>query len=170
MKTLCCVLLLGVMLVPTLAYGQEDEPAIEMMLADPGSDPEHLAVHNAVLDYVEGLYLVEPDRIKRSVHPALAKVGYWRQDAESDYQEARMSYLELVDLAGRWNADAHLDPETAPKVIEVLDVLDKTAVAKLTADWGVDYLHLAKVDGRWMIMNVLWQSPPPVEQAETTEQ
>ena len=170
MKTLRCTFLLVLILTPALAYGQEDEPAIQSMLADPGSDPEHLAVHNAVLDYVEALYLVEPDRIKRSVHPSLAKVGYWRQDAESDYREARMSYLELVDLAGQWNADGHLDPDAAPKEIEVLDVLDKTAVAKLTADWGVDYVQLAKVDGRWMIMNVLWQSPPPVEQADTVEQ
>jgi hypothetical protein len=24
------------------------------------------------------------------------------------------------------------------------------------ADW-IDYLHLAKVDGRWVIVNVLWE-------------
>ena len=41
-----------------------------------------------------------------------------------------------------------------------LDVLDKTATAKLTADWGVDYFHLARFDGQWQIVNVMWQSPP----------
>jgi hypothetical protein len=34
------------------------------------------------------------------------------------------------------------------------------ASAKLVAAWGVDYLRLAKYDGRWMIVNVLWRSPP----------
>ena len=42
-------------------------------------------------------------------------------------------------------------------------VLDKTASAKVVAHWGVDYMHLAKVDGRWMIRNILCQSPPPSE-------
>ncbi|HEX2716302.1 MAG TPA: nuclear transport factor 2 family protein, partial [Gemmatimonadaceae bacterium] len=49
----------------------------------------------------------------------------------------------------------------APKEIVLLDVLDQTAVAKLTARWGTDYLLLAKgEDGRWQITHVLWQSPP----------
>ncbi len=25
----------------------------------------------------------------------------------------------------------------------------------------MDYFHLAKYDGKWMIVNVLWQSLPP---------
>ena len=44
--------------------------------------------------------------------------------------------------------------------ITVYDVLDQTATAKLVAEWGIDYMHLAKFDGKWMIVNVLWQSPP----------
>jgi hypothetical protein len=47
-----------------------------------------------------------------------------------------------------------------PKKIEVLDYQDQTASAKLTAWWGTDYILLAKLDGRWMITHVLWQSSP----------
>lgn len=43
----------------------------------------------------------------------------------------------------------------------MFDVLDQTASAKLTAMWGVDYFHLAKYDGQWKIVNILWQEPPP---------
>ena len=32
--------------------------------------------------------------------------------------------------------------------------------AKVTAWWGTDYLLLGKFDGRWMIRDVLWESPP----------
>ena len=35
-----------------------------------------------------------------------------------------------------------------------------TAVARLDAEWGVDYFQLAKIDGRWMIVNVIWQTYP----------
>lgn len=56
----------------------------------------------------------------------------------------------------RWN-----EATTAVKEVIVFDILDKTASAKLVADWGIDYMQLAKVDGRWMIKNILWQSHPP---------
>jgi hypothetical protein len=47
-----------------------------------------------------------------------------------------------------------------PNDIRILASLDPTPSAKLVAQWGVDYFHLARYDGRWMIVNVLWQSPP----------
>ena len=42
----------------------------------------------------------------------------------------------------------------------LLDVLDQTAAAKVTAWWGTDYVLLAKQNGKWMITHVLWQSYP----------
>jgi hypothetical protein len=129
---------------------------------DAGTSPawsaaEDAGVRAAVLDYVEGIYDVQPERIERSVHPELRKVGYVRQG--DSWMSTPMTYDQLHTLAGRWNADGHLSAD-APKEIQVLDVLDQTASAKLVADWGVDYFHLARIDGRWMIMNVIWQTPP----------
>ena len=124
-------------------------------------DDEADAVREAVLDYVEGIYQVEPERIKRSVHPELAKVGYWRKKDATEYREGRMTYDELVELAGTWNAKGQVDAETAPKKIEIFDLMDQTATVKLSAHWGVDHMQLAKIEGKWMIMNVLWQSYPP---------
>jgi len=136
-------------------------PAMILLLpadAESQSDADRKAVEEAVLDYVEGIYLVQPERIERSVHKDLRKLGYWRQDSSAEYREAPMSYQQLYDLAARWNANGQVDPETAPKKIVVFDVLDKTAAAKLTAAWGVDYFQLGKYDDTWMIVNVLWQS------------
>ncbi len=118
------------------------------------------AVEAAVLDYVEGIYDVEPNRIARSVHKDLKKYGFWREDAETPYQGMAMTYDQLHALAGRYNADKHI-PADAPKQVEVLDLLDQTASAKLTAEWGIDYMQLAKFDGRWQIVHVMWQSHPP---------
>ncbi len=39
--------------------------------------------------------------------------------------------------------------------------IDQTASVKLIAEWGIDYMHLAKYEGQWKIVNVLWQSHPP---------
>ena len=118
------------------------------------------AVRQAVLDYVEGIYNVEPQRIERSVSPNLAKLGFYRPPAETAYRPARtMAYQQLVEIAKTYNKDGKLRKD-APKNIEIYDVLDQTATVKLTAEWGTDFIHLAKMDGKWMIVNVLWQSHP----------
>ena len=116
-------------------------------------------VSQAVEDYVDALYLVQPEKITRSVHPGLTKKGYWRKTETEPYgPEQTMTFQQLFDLAGKWNANGKL-PENAPRKIEIFDVQDQTASAKLTAQWGTDYFQLARYNGKWMIVNVLWQSP-----------
>jgi Putative lumazine-binding len=116
------------------------------------------AVKRAVLDYVEALYEADSSRIERSVHRDLFKLGFER-DKEGTYKPYRMTYQELYDLAGRWNKSGRI-PKNSKKEVVVYDVSDQTAAAKLTAMWGIDYLHLAKFDGKWMITDILWQTPP----------
>lgn len=128
-----------------------------MSFAQTDSDRE--AVRQAALDYVEGLYGVDPTRIERSVHPDLVKRGFYIKQGETAYSFSPMTFAELVNLAKTYNKTGRA-PKDAPKEVTVLDVLDQTASVKLVAVWGVDYMHLAKYDGRWMIVNILWQSPP----------
>lgn len=117
------------------------------------------AVRQAALDYVEGVYGVQPERIERSVHPALVKRGFYKKVADGPYVESPMTYDQLVNLAKTWNKEGKRD--TSVKEVAVLDMLNQTAVAKVTAQWGVDYMLLAKYDGTWKITQILWQSPPP---------
>ena len=123
---------------------------------------DHAAVERAVLDYVEGIYEVKPELIDRGVHPDLTKFGFWRESAEEEYKGMAMTFEELKALAGKWNESGEKANEESPKQVELLDVLDQTAAAKLTAEWGVDYMQLAKFEGEWKIAHVLWQVPPPV--------
>jgi hypothetical protein len=122
---------------------------------------DHRAVREAVLDYVEAIYEVKPERIARSVHPTLVKQGMARGADGNTYRgPLPMNYQQLYDLAATWNKDnRNADPATAPKVIEVYDVQDATAMAKLTASWGTDYFQLMKLEGKWMIMQIVWQTP-----------
>lgn len=118
------------------------------------------AVRQAALDYVEGIYQVDTSRIERSVHRNLTKRGFWREPAEATYRpETVMTFDQLMKLTASWNKDGKRD--TSIKQVEVLDVLDQTASAKIVASWGIDYMHLAKYDGRWQIVNIVWQAHPP---------
>ena len=120
---------------------------------------DRAAVQQAALDYVEGIYEVKPERIQRSVHPSLVKRGFYKKDAATPYAEMPMTYDQLVNLASTWNKEGKRD--TTIKKVDVLEVLDQTAVAKVTAFWGIDYMLLGKYDGQWKISQILWQSHPP---------
>jgi hypothetical protein len=118
-------------------------------------------VRAAVTDYVEGIYRVDTSRIVRSVRPELAKRGYYVPRNQTAYANSPMTYAELINVAKTFNAKGNLNAETAVKQVTILDMANQTASAKLVATWGIDYMHLAKYDGRWMIVNILWQSTPP---------
>ena len=122
-------------------------------------DREREASRQAVLDYVEGVYNVDPARIERSVHPSLHKGGFFKEGADGSYSFTTMTFAEMVDLSKRYNADGKM-PKDAPKEITIFDVQEQIASVKLVAWWGVDYMHLAKYGGKWMIVNVFWQTHP----------
>jgi len=129
------------------------------LVASAQSVDEKEAVRQAVLDYVEGIYEVTPARVERSVHSDLAKRGFFVKKGETIYSPHVMTFQQLVDLAKTYNKDGHVAKD-APKEVVVFDVSDQTASAKLTAVWGIDYFHLAKYEGKWKIVNVMWQTHP----------
>ena len=110
-----------------------------------GTSPESEAVKQAALDYLEGIYNVQPERIERSVHPTLNKRGFYKKDATSPYAESPMTYEQLLKLAASWNKEGKRD--TSVREVTILDMLDQTAVVRLKASWGIDYMFLGKFDG-----------------------
>ena len=121
-------------------------------------------VKQAVMNYVDAIYNVDPGRIQRCVHPGMVKSGFFFSSQDGAYCQAYMTFDELLELARCYNQDG-LIPSDAPKDVVVLDVMDQTASAKLTAWWGVDYMHLARYENQWMIVQILWQSSPDVADA-----
>lgn len=121
-------------------------------------------VESTILDYVEGLYLVDSTRIDKSVDKKLRKVGYWYNPDKKEYVDnLEMTHTQLSNLAANWNKNGNRTNENSPKEIEIFDINSKTASAKLTAEWGIDLFHLAKVNNQWKIVNVIWQSQPKLE-------
>ncbi|MEL6989905.1 MAG: nuclear transport factor 2 family protein [Bacteroidota bacterium] len=130
-------------------------PSSFVQTQDAPSDKD--LVHNAVEDYVLGLYKVEPERIERSIDTTLRKIGYYDYNGEAQ-NHVPMTYEQLYKLAGKWNMAGNKANAETPYTIDIYDVSDRTASAKLSAAWGIDYMHLSKVDGRWKIMNIMWQT------------
>jgi hypothetical protein len=140
--------------------------ALPAVVALAGENPrvasDHAAIERAVRDYVDAIYDVDPSKIERSVHPDMVKRGFFH-GSDGRYAEHFMNYEELLLLAAEWNAEGQTDVTAAPREVRILDVLDQTATARLEAYWGIDYMHLARFDGKWKIIHVLWQAHPKEE-------
>lgn len=119
------------------------------------------AVEDACFDYINAFYQADTTLAYRSVHKSLRKTGfYWNKEKEMYSDQLEMPFGDLISLAKSWNDDGSRADNTTPKAVDVFEISDKTAVAKVSAIWGIDYVSLMKTDGKWMIVNVLWQSPP----------
>jgi len=119
------------------------------------------AVQRAALDYLEGFYEGDSSKHIRSIHPSVYKYGFYREGAGGAYQASRMTYEGFHQFTRNVRTRGRPQPAGTVKEVLIYEVLDQTASAKVTAYWGIDYLLMAKIDGRWMITHVLWQSPPP---------
>ncbi|GMN10355.1 hypothetical protein MTsPCn9_31790 [Croceitalea sp. MTPC9] len=132
------------------------------------SDAEIENVKAACLDYINTFYQADTTLAYRSVHKSVRKTGFFFKDKEEVYsKQLEMPFDKLINLAKRWNSDGSRTDANSPKEVVIFEVSDKTASAKVTAVWGIDYLSLMKENGKWMIVNVLWQSPPKFSVSET---
>lgn len=112
------------------------------------------AIRQTALDYIEGWYTGNADRMARALHPALAKRIINSEDGHSVLGD--MGKSDLVAMTERGGGRGTPDGEQR-KDVAILDIFRNAASVKVVArDW-VDYLHLGKFDGRWVIINVLWE-------------
>jgi hypothetical protein len=117
------------------------------------------AIKQAALDYIEGWYEGNTERMERALHPDLAK-RIVRTDPKSG--RSRLEQMSAMGLVQGVRAGyGKMTPkEKQQKDVTILDTYENAASVKvIAADW-VDYLHLAKYNGRWVIVNVLWELKP----------
>ena len=116
-------------------------------------------IRAAALDYAEGWYSGDADRMARAVHPELVK-----RILVTDTATGR-SFVQTMGASALVNGARHGYGKSTPaerqlKDVRILDVFGNAAVAKVVmADW-IDYLQLIRSEGRWQIVNVLWERKP----------
>jgi Putative lumazine-binding len=117
-------------------------------------------VERACLDYIEGFYEGDTVKLIRSLDPSLYKFGYWKNKNTNLYEpDEHMTFSEALTYAKKVMEKKSFPKPGAPKKVEVLDIMNTIAAAKVTAWWGVDYVLLSKQGGQWMIEEVLWEGP-----------
>jgi uncharacterized cupredoxin-like copper-binding protein len=122
------------------------------------ADTQKAAITQTALDYIEGWYTGDAERMERALHPELAKrIVHTNQQGQSRLDQ--MSAMSLVQGTRR-GFGKQTPKEKQLKEITILDVFENAASVKIVASDWIDYLHIAKFNGRWMIVNVLWELKP----------
>jgi hypothetical protein len=140
-----CLLLLSLSAAPAAARAQ--------------ASADSAAIRAAALDYVEGWYEGNAERMSRALHPELVK-----RIVVADTATGK-SVLQNMGASALVNGTRHGYGKSTPKDkqqkdVRILDLFGNAASARATmAEW-IDYMQLAKVDGRWVIVNVLWERKP----------
>lgn len=136
---------LAVALGASLACAAEPDPATVR------------AIEAVAYDYVDGQLEGDPARVARALHPDLAKRAV-ETDPDEPLGLRRMTKEELVELTRQ--GVLKTPREQWSRSVRVLDVAGSAAVARVETPWFVDYFHLGRFGGRWVIVNAFWQPKP----------
>jgi hypothetical protein len=120
--------------------------------------PEDIeGITQAARDYAEGWFTADVERMRRCLHPDLVKRSIQLDPQRGTWElrppaNGQMMVAYTQDGGGR-------DAPEAEKTFEitVLDVFRHIATVKVLSYPFMDYLHLAKLNNRWLIVNVLWE-------------
>jgi hypothetical protein len=106
------------------------------------------AIQQTALDYIEGWYECDETRATRALHPELVKRFLNNNSLHGMGVQDMLGYIRNREGA-KFNGDRQIR-------ITVLDVFNDIATAKIESAEYHDYAHLGKVNGQWVIINVLW--------------
>ncbi len=124
------------------------------------SNADQSGVTRALLNYIEGFYEGDTAKLIASLKPSLHKIGYWKNKETGIYDyDGQMTYAEAIAYAKSVQTKKSFAKSDAPKKVIVLDIHEKTAVGKVYAWWGIDYILLSRQGNQWMIEQVLWEGP-----------
>lgn len=127
-------------------------------LASAQTAADSAAIRAAALDYIEGWYEGNAERMERALHPELAKriVNTNPNGRNSLGQQGALTLINGTKAGGGKSTP----PARQRKDVKLLDIFGNTASVRVDASDWVDYMHMAKWNGRWVIVNVLWELNP----------
>ena len=117
------------------------------------------AIRATALDYIDGWWEGNAERMERALHPDLAKriINVNPQNGRNSL--GHQSAMTLVQNVRRGGGKETPAAERRADV-RILDIFGNAASVKVDAGPWIDYMHVARWNGRWVIVNVLWELRP----------
>jgi putative lumazine-binding protein len=119
------------------------------------ADADAAAIKATALDYAQGWYEGSGERMERALHPELAKRMVFA-DKEGHNRLSQMSAMTLVQATREGHGkDTPKDQQQAD--VTILEHFQNVAIVKTEMKGWIDYMEMAKWNGQWKIVNVLWE-------------
>ena len=115
---------------------------------------DNAAIYQAVTDYYEGWYTPDEKRMEQCLHTDLAKRAVKLDDMGKEY--LRHLTKEVMVDATRDGGGSDAPAEKRNWTITILDSYKEITTVKVTSGEYMEYIHLVKQDGRWLIVNALY--------------
>lgn len=118
---------------------------------------DSLLIKQTSLNYIEGFYTNDFIRVEKAIHPELAK-RIVIKDTLGYSMLKNMGASELLYNTRKFQKNPKQSNEPFKATIAILDISQNIATIKVTQNKMnfLDYLHLAKINNEWKIINVLW--------------
>jgi hypothetical protein len=115
------------------------------------------AITEASRDYTEGWFTADEQRMRQALHPQLVKRTIWHDLQKDTWQPSNLLDAEMmVGYTRDGGGSALPEAEKAFEII-ILDVFRDIATVKVSSHPYMDYLHLIKINDRWLIINCLYE-------------
>jgi len=118
---------------------------------------ESLAIEQVARDFIEAWYSADSERIRGSLHGDLVKRSVYRDQTDERIRLRRSADADMMVGWTKEGGGSDLPEEDKTYEIEVFDHFRHIATAKVVSHKYIDYLHLAKIEGSWVIVNDLWE-------------
>lgn len=141
-KYVLMILIVLVVFLSLFVFGREDIAA------------EKAAIEKVAMDYIEGWYEGNAERMERAVHPELVRRAMI-PDAEGKEYFQNLTKSDII-RAAEAGGGSKLPVAERRIDIKVLDVHKTIATVRVDSGSFIDFLHLGKTGGDWKIVNVLW--------------
>ncbi len=113
------------------------------------------AIRSVSQDYWDSWFQGDAERMERSLHPELAK-RHIKRNSQTGAEYLAHLTREVMVKATRDGEGTETPPDQRWVKLQVLDVYETIASVRCEAHDYIEYLHLVKTDGRWVIVNTLY--------------
>jgi hypothetical protein len=113
-------------------------------------------IRQAALDYAQGWYEGDVERVRHSLHPELAKRRILRDPQTGEERLRHVSQQLILDLTQQGGGSEDVPSSKRYYDIVILDICGDIASVRADTYEYVDYLHLSRSQRRWLIVNVIY--------------
>ena len=150
----------------SMVYSNPPRALVDEVLGRVAEGEDLDAIIQACRDYFEAWYTADAGRMADCLHPDLAKRSVAREEDGRAWTLRCLDARTMIDATREGRGTKRAPEGDRWMHITVRDVYGRIASATVVSYPYVEYVHVAKFDDRWRVVNTIWEwregyLPPP---------